>query len=142
MKEVIERLCKYLIMSSKKEINITEIEELFHYNRAYLMRSFKEYTGYTIIEYVNMVRVYKTIDPLVYTDDTILKISLNNGFNSQEYYSEKFKDVIGISPLSFRKEYSLINKSINELKEKRESLLNLKNKEKELINIKIYKKTA
>ena len=142
MKEVIERLCKYLIISSKKEISITEIEELFNYNRAYLMRSFKEYTGYTIIEYVNMVRVYKTIDPLVYTDDTILKISLNNGFNSQEYYSEKFKDVIGISPLSFRKEYSLINKSINELKEKRESLLNLKNKEKELINIKIYKKTA
>ena len=142
MKEVIERLCKYLIISSKKEINITEIEELFHYNRAYLMRAFKEYTGYTSIEYVKMVRVYKTIDPLVYTDDTILKISLNNGFNSQEYYSEKFKDVIGISPLSFRKEYSLINKSINELKEKRESLLNLKNKENELINIKIYKKTA
>ena len=134
MKEVIERLCKYLIISSKKEINITEIEELFHYNRAYLMRAFKEYTGYTIIEYVNMVRVYKTIDPLVYTDDTILKISLNNGFNSQEYYSEKFKDVIGISPLSFRKEYSLINKK----RLLKAVFLSLLFKKKEINSLKYY----
>ena len=45
-----------------------------------------------------------------------------------DYYSEKFKDVIGISPLKFRKEFSNIDnvKNIDELKNKREYLINLK----------------
>ena len=94
------------------------------------------YTGYTIKEFINNVKVLKTIDPLLYTDDTILKIALTNGFNSLEYYSEKFKDVIGTSPLKFRKEYSIENiDDINELKVKKDYLIKLKIWENELINM-------
>ena len=102
-----------------------------------MIRIFKNYTGYTIKEFINNVKILKTIDPLVFTDDTILKIALNNGFNSQEYYSEKFKDIIGVSPLKFRKEFNNINeiKDINELKEKRDYLLYLKQYEQQLLAI-------
>ena len=35
-----------------------------------------------------------------------------HGFNSQEYYSEKFKGVIGVSPLRFRKIFSILAQKV------------------------------
>lgn len=105
---VIREICEYLIYNINEDISIDELADMFHYNKFYLIREFKKYTGFTIGEFISYLRVYNSIDPLVFTDDTILKIALNNGFNSLEYYSEKFKAVIGTAPLRFRKVFSLL----------------------------------
>lgn len=128
MDKIVAKLCQYILDNLEHEITMDELETVFFYNKFYLIRLFKLYTGYTIKGFINNVKVLKTIDSLLFTNDTILKIALNNGFNSQEYYSEKFRDVIGMSPFQFRKEYSNIENSnnINELKTKKEYLLNLK----------------
>lgn len=136
MTEVVKGLCNYIIKNINNEITMDMIEKEFYYNKFYLIRIFKSYTGYTIKEFINTVKILKTINPLVYTDDTILKIALNNGFNSQEYYSEKFRDVIGISPLNFRKEFQNIDKlnDVNALKSRKQYLLYLKQYEQILLN--------
>lgn len=120
MEDLIKEICKYILEHLYDGITLEMLEQEFHYNRYYIMRLFKAYTGYTIIEFINTVKVLKTIDPLLLTDDTILKIALTNGFNSQEYYSEKFQNVIGTSPLRFRKEFGdLDTNSIDELEYKK-----------------------
>ncbi len=105
---VISELCLYLINNINEDVSVSELARMLHYNKFYLIREFKKYTGFTISEFINYVRVYNSIDPLVFSDDTILKIALSNGFHSSEYYSEKFKDVIGTAPLRFRKIFSLL----------------------------------
>lgn len=105
----IEAICNYILENINEYIDIDQIANEFHYNKYHLMRKFKEYTGLTINEYLNKNRVYNSVYPLILTDDTILKIALNNGFNSSEYYSEKFKDIIGVGPLKFRKSFSIDN---------------------------------
>ena len=102
----VREICGYLCANINEDITIDDLASTFHYNKFYLIKKFKEYTGFTINEYINECRVYNSTDPLIYTDDTILKIALNNGFKSQEYYSEKFKDIIGASPLKFRNAFS------------------------------------
>lgn len=102
----VREICSYLCANINEEITIDGLASIFHYNKFYLIKKFKEYTGFTINEYINECRVYNSTNPLIYTDDTILKIALNNGFKSQEYYSEKFKDIIGASPLKFRNAFS------------------------------------
>ena len=102
----IKEICEYIISNINESISIEQIASAFHYDKAYIMRKFKDYTGFTINEFVNECRVYNSTNPLIYTDDSILKIALSNGFNSLEYYSEKFKDIIGSSPLKFRHIYS------------------------------------
>ena len=128
MDKIVMEMCKYLLNNLDHEITMEELEDVFFYNKFYLIRIFKAYTGYTIKGFINNVKVLKTIDPLLFTNDTILKIALNNGFNSQEYYSEKFRNIIGISPIQFRKEYRNIDESSNleELKGKKKYLLSLK----------------
>lgn len=107
MESFVKKMCEYIINNLDNEINLDDMEDEFHYNKFYLTKLFKEYTGFTIMEFANECRVYNSTDDLMFTDDTILKVALENGFNSQEYYSEKFKDIIGLSPLRFRKLYLL-----------------------------------
>lgn len=102
----IKEICEYIISNINESISVEQIASAFHYDKAYIMRRFKDYTGFTINEFVNECRVYNSTSSLIYTDDSILKIALSNGFNSLEYYSEKFKDIIGSSPLKFRQIYS------------------------------------
>lgn len=108
----ISEICKYIVDNINCDINVKQISDIFHYNKSYLMRKFKENTGFTINEFLNECRVYNSTDPLIYTNNSILKIALTNGYNSLEYYSEKFKDIIGTSPLKFRQIYSTMLKLI------------------------------
>lgn len=146
MDEIIKELYEYIVDNAFNDINLNKLEQEYFYNKFYILRSFKEYTGYTITEFINKIKVYRSVDPLLLTNDTILKIALNNGFNSQEYYSEKFKNVIGLSPKKFRKEYSNIsNNNLEELKEKRRYLEQIKNEEQKIYSFnkekeKVYKK--
>ena len=105
---VIRDICDYILDNINDEVTLSLIANKFNYDRCHLVRKFKEYTGFTITEFINECRVYNTIDPLVFTDNTILKIAKDHGFNSQEYYSERFKDVFATSPLKFRKMFSIL----------------------------------
>ena len=140
MESIVKDICIYILNNIDNEITISELEKEFFYNKFYIIRLFKEYTGFTIKEFINNVKVLKTVDPLIFTDDTILKIALSNGFNSQEYYSEKFKELIGVSPLKFRKEFNNIEKTedIVELKDKKNYLIYLKQYENQLLDLPNY----
>lgn len=137
MEKVVKEICKYIIDNIDDEITLNQLEKEFYYTKYYITRIFKSYTGFTIKEFSNTVKILKTIDPLLFTDDTILKIALNNGFNSQEYYSEIFQYIIGTSPLKFRKQFSDIEHitDIEELKAKKEYLLYLKQYRDNLLNV-------
>ncbi len=136
MKDVIDDICKYILDNLYDEITLEQMEKEFFYSKYHIIRIFKQYTGFTIKEYINNAKILKTIDPLLFTNDTILKIALNHGFNSQEYYSEKFQNVIGIPPLKFRKEFSEIDSNDKHiLKMKKEYLDYLTQYQERLLNI-------
>ena len=137
MEDIVKEICKFIIDNIYDDINLEKLEKEFYYNKYYIIRMFKLHTGYTIKEFINTVKVLKTIDPLLFTDDSILKIALNNGFNSQEYYSERFQDTIGMAPLKFRKWYHEIDEvnDTNELELRKNYLLYLNQKHQELLSI-------
>ena len=137
MDNIVKGLCEYILSNLYEDITMEKLENEFYYNKYYLIRLFKLYTGYTIKEFINTVKILKTVDPLLFIDDSILKIALNNGFNSQEYYSEKFQDVLGMAPLRFRKRFRDIDeiKDINELKSRKEYLIYLEEFHNQLMNI-------
>lgn len=140
-KKVVREICNYILDNINDEFTLSLVADEFNYNMCHLVRKFKEYTGFTIIEFINECRIYNTIDPLVFTNNTILKIALDHGFNSQEYYSEKFRNIIGTSPLRFRKIFSFLNNKnsksgdIGTHKVIKESFLELKEYQQYLNNL-------
>lgn len=93
----------YLDLNINKKITINELEKTFGYNRYYLMKLFKKEINMSIFDYINKIRIYNSIKEINNTNNKLLKISINNGFYSLEYFSEIFKREIGISPSKYKK---------------------------------------
>ena len=92
----------YIDININTKISIDDLEKRFYYNRYYIMKLFKKELKITILDYMNKLRIYNSIEALS-TNQKIIKIALNNGFYSLEYYSELFKKEIGISPREYKR---------------------------------------
>lgn len=102
-KELVVDILEYIEDELYNNIKVEDIAQHFYFSRYYLLRTFKKHTGLTINEYINQRKIIKSIYYIINTDDRILKIALNSGYNSLEYYSEIFYKVTNFSPLEFRK---------------------------------------
>ena len=97
------KILDYIDNNLYKKITIEELSRTFYFNKDYIMRVFKKEIKTTIIEYINKKRIFTSLNELKNTNNSILKIAINNGFISQEYYSETFSKIIGVNPLTYRK---------------------------------------
>ena len=87
----------------------------------------KKETGLTITDYMNQVKILNSLSQLSKTNDLILKVALDNGFNSQEYYCEIFYKVMNQTPSNYRKiSQNIKSTKINELKDIKEEILRIK----------------
>lgn len=100
--DLICNILDYIDKNIDIEIKIDTLANIFYFNRTYIMKKFKKELGISIINYVNIKKIYNS---LKYFKDnkSILEIALRSGFNSQEYYTETFKNILGVSPLSYKK---------------------------------------
>ena len=72
-----------------------------------------------LIQYISFL--FKILKMLLHTliyllknsDDLIIKIALNSGYSSLEYYSETFTKILGVSPLTYRK-FTRVNSQISD----------------------------
>ena len=129
---LIINILKYLNNNINNNVEVNSLEDLFNYNKFYIIRLFKRELGLTIKEYLNKIRIYNSLELVVNPNYSCLKVALESGFTSLEYYSEVFRKIIGISPLKYRQFYlkntylnddlrnMVINNviSLNDLKEK------------------------
>jgi len=67
-----------------------------------LCHLFKERTGLAPIEYLTNIRIAQAKKLLLTTDDKLCNLYYEVGYNSQAYFTRKFKEVVGISPAQFR----------------------------------------
>ena len=101
--ELVVKMLNYIDDNLYKRITMDEISSIFYFNKDYLMRIFKKELDITIMDYINKRRIYNSLELLKNTDDLVIKIALNSGYSSLEYYSETFTKILGVSPLTYRK---------------------------------------
>lgn len=92
----------YIDVNINSKISIEDLEHRFYYNRYYIMKLFKKELNITILDYINKLRIYNSTKEIS-NNEKIIKIALNNGFYSLEYFSEMFKKEIGVSPREYKK---------------------------------------
>ena len=67
-----------------------EIEETLHYNRDYLNRIFRQYTGFTLGDYCRTVCMEEAAHRLLHTSDTIERIAEQVGFPNRTQFLPRF----------------------------------------------------
>lgn len=136
-KKLLINILNFIDDNLYSNISINDLANVFHYNKDYIMRLFKKELKLTIIEYIQKKRIYHSLYYIENTSDSMLKISIKCGFHSQEYFTELFKRIIGISPRKFRKFSYRDFYGINYDVIVQDNLINLKN---ELDYIEQFKK--
>ena len=75
-------------------------------SREYVCRLFKRTTGITIGVYLNDIRIEHATAMLTTTNNDIIDIALESGFENLSTFYHLFKKKKGISPKQFRRKYS------------------------------------
>lgn len=73
-----------------------------HYSYSRMIKLFKQYTGTTIIEYINNVKIEKAKTSLIQSNKTTLTICNELGFNSLSHFNHLFRQKTGLSPREYR----------------------------------------
>ena len=95
--------------SSKKQsqtysdnLTLEDVASPGHLNPAYFSTLFKQSTGSTFKEYLNMVRIEESKRLLANPEYSIIDVSLAVGFMDQSYFSKVFKKYTGLTPKQYR----------------------------------------
>ncbi len=81
------------------------IAERFSVSPSYMSHRFKEYTGVSVIKYLNNCRMNVAKRLLSTTQKNIKDIVYECGFSDETNFCRNFKRLNGVTPLAFRKEF-------------------------------------
>ncbi len=100
--EIIKRAIRYISGNYSQNLTLEDLAEHVNLNPSYFSSLFKQSTGSSFREYLNMVRIEESKRLLANTDYSIIDISLAVGFEDQSYFSKVFKKYTGLTPKQFR----------------------------------------
>ena len=88
-----------------EKITLSELANTVGLSVHHFCRSFKQLTGKTTTDYINNIRLDKSIYYLKQTDYNITEIALMCGFENGNYFSRIFKKYHSTSPSQYRSSY-------------------------------------
>lgn len=100
--EITKKAIRYISQNFSRNLTLDEVADHVHLNSAYFSTLFKQSTGSSFKEYLNMVRIEESKRLLSNTDYSIIDISLATGFEDQSYFSKVFKKYTGLTPKQYR----------------------------------------
>ena len=87
----------------RENLTVAELSAISNYSEYYFMKLFRQYTGKTLVEYINDFRMEKAKHLLTHTDTPVTEIAMNVGFNITSYFIKKFQAANEVSPHRYRK---------------------------------------
>lgn len=99
----VNQVATYIWEHSDTNESLEVIADKFYISKSYLSRIFKEVTGFTINEYMNLARIKKAKNLLAHSEYTVTEISERMGYDSITYFERVFKKFTGLSPKQYRK---------------------------------------
>jgi len=96
----------FMAQNYAHKITIDQLCHLSNLSNQHYSRLFKAYTGKTVVDYLNDMRLTQASFLLTTTDLPITHLPELTGFCNSNYFSRVFKDNYGCSPSQYRKKAS------------------------------------
>ncbi len=96
-------ISNYISEHYRDDISLDSISNRFFISKSYLSRKYKEITGLSISEHINIQRIKYSADLLSHSSDSITVVAAMSGYNSITYFEKTFKRYTGLSPRQYRK---------------------------------------
>lgn len=89
---------------SSDELSAKFLTDRLAMSRASLYNKVKALTGMGVNDYINRIRIERSVHLLTTTDMSINEISYETGFSYPRYFSTSFKQMKGMTPTRFKEE--------------------------------------
>lgn len=101
----VDDVADFIAKEYAQPLSLESIATHFYLNKCYLSRVFKQVTGFTINEYINVIRIRQAKKYLMESEYSITEISDFLGYTNITYFERVFRNYVEVSPLQFRKQY-------------------------------------
>lgn len=117
-----QEIMQYLRANYRQNISLHDLAEKMYLSTAYLSKYIKKSCGVSYMELINSVRLDRSMEALIYTDASVMKIAMDCGFASVAAYNKVFREKYSATPSEFRKKVK--EKNQQDKKEKIEKYQN------------------
>lgn len=104
----LKNVLDYIEMHFAEPITVSDLAKLCYFSDYHFMRFFKKHMNMTCVEYINNLRLEKSVELFEQGNTSILDVSLSVGFHNLSYFHRAFKNKYHMTPLSFIKGLGLL----------------------------------
>lgn len=104
--ERLDKIFMYIEAHYQDTITLNDISAYMRFSSFYFTKFFKKNTGTTFIQFLTEYRLNKAKWILLNEDATVTEVAERTGFSSVKTFHHQFKDLMGISPLKYKKTIS------------------------------------
>ena len=101
----LKRVVQYINEHYMEDISLQTIAGIEDLSPQYISKTFKEGMGISFIKYLTSVRLKKSMEGLIYTNNNVLDIAIEYGFPNSKSYYKAFKEAFSMTPSDYRKLY-------------------------------------
>ncbi|WP_379153025.1 effector binding domain-containing protein [Paenibacillus sp. sgz5001063] len=101
----------YIEEHLQEELRITEIAGKACFSAFHFQRMFLAVSGFTVHEYIRKRRLTEAAKHLRHSSESVLQISLDCQYQSQEAFTRAFQSYTGVTPGKYRKSLDMITAS-------------------------------
>lgn len=106
----VEKVVSYITANYFRKVTLAELAQEIYISPYHLLREFKKHMGITPLEYTNMYRLALAKQRLQESDISIEQIALSVGFCNHSYFTKCFREMEGMTPESYRRQFKMIPK--------------------------------
>lgn len=103
-KSNMERVVQYIQSNYGSELRLEILANIFGYNSAYLGKVFHQYTGENFNNYLDRIRITEAKRLLARDGYKVYEVAEMVGYTNINYFHNKFKKYVGISPLNYKRQ--------------------------------------
>lgn len=96
--DLVKTVIDYIRWNFMNPITVDDICDSVSFSRSYVGHVFKEVTGQSIVQYINIVRCNNARTLLAGKQYTITECAEKSGFNTLSYFSRIYKKHMGVAP--------------------------------------------
>jgi YesN/AraC family two-component response regulator len=106
---LVQKVINYVNMHLDLPLSLKILSEMYFISPSYLSWLFKQETGTTLTDYINVQRMQRAAVSLVATNNSISTIAAEVGMMDVNYFSKIFKKNHGVTPTQYRRENQKAN---------------------------------
>ena len=99
------RIVHYLETHYAEDLSLDALAAAMDYHKSYLCAAFKKDTQQTILDCLNMIRIRRAAELIVYSDLSLVQVSQMCGFSTVSHFNRVFLKYAGITPGQARRAY-------------------------------------